>query len=102
MVKNSPKKIIKHLRISGIEVIYTFFLALLITFFFGLGVSAFYNSPPVPEYPLVLSTPTKDYSETQTQEQIDAQISYDQANTCLLYTSPSPRDRTRSRMPSSA
>ena len=25
-----------------------------------------------------------------------------QANTCLLYTSPSPRDRTRSRMPSSA
>ena len=28
----------------------------------------------------------------------DAQESY----TCLLYTSPSPRDRTRSRMPSSA
>ena len=26
----------------------------------------------------------------------------DQINTCLLYTSPSPRDRTRSRMPSSA
>ena len=25
-----------------------------------------------------------------------------QNNTCLLYTSPSPRDRTRSRMPSSA
>ena len=23
-------------------------------------------------------------------------------NSCLLYTSPSPRDRTRSRMPSSA
>ncbi|WDT36710.1 hypothetical protein PVA38_10405 [Streptococcus pneumoniae D39] len=23
-------------------------------------------------------------------------------NTCLLYTSPSPRDRTRSRMPSAA
>ena len=27
---------------------------------------------------------------------------YTQSNTCLLYTSPSPRDRTRSRMPSSA
>ena len=27
---------------------------------------------------------------------------YAQAITCLLYTSPSPRDRTRSRMPSSA
>ena len=25
-----------------------------------------------------------------------------EANNCLLYTSPSPRDRTRSRMPSSA
>ena len=25
-----------------------------------------------------------------------------QTETCLLYTSPSPRDRTRSRMPSSA
>ena len=25
-----------------------------------------------------------------------------QIHTCLLYTSPSPRDRTRSRMPSSA
>ena len=29
----------------------------------------------------------------------DAEIKY---STCLLYTSPSPRDRTRSRMPSSA
>ena len=28
--------------------------------------------------------------------------SLDQDKACLLYTSPSPRDRTRSRMPSSA
>ena len=27
---------------------------------------------------------------------------YDGVHSCLLYTSPSPRDRTRSRMPSSA
>ena len=27
---------------------------------------------------------------------------WDWCNICLLYTSPSPRDRTRSRMPSSA
>ena len=33
--------------------------------------------------------------------QIDTVPVY-QSNTCLLYTSPSPRDRTRSRMPSSA
>ena len=29
-------------------------------------------------------------------------VLYDGIDTCLLYTSPSPRDRTRSRMPSSA
>ena len=29
-------------------------------------------------------------------------IGVDQSAACLLYTSPSPRDRTRSRMPSSA
>ena len=29
-------------------------------------------------------------------------INFDKYNDCLLYTSPSPRDRTRSRMPSSA
>ena len=29
-------------------------------------------------------------------------IEGEQARVCLLYTSPSPRDRTRSRMPSSA
>ena len=34
----------------------------------------------------------------QTQERLTMQI----ANTCLLYTSPSPRDKRQSRMPSSA
>ena len=29
-------------------------------------------------------------------------MAYAEMNDCLLYTSPSPRDRTRSRMPSSA
>jgi len=33
---------------------------------------------------------------------IKLQIVAGQASPCLLYTSPSPRDRTRSRMPSSA
>ena len=36
------------------------------------------------------------------QTQIYAKIVNEQLNDCLLYTSPSPRDRTRSRMPSSA
>ena len=33
---------------------------------------------------------------------VDAQERKPQVERCLLYTSPSPRDRTRSRMPSSA
>ena len=32
----------------------------------------------------------------------DKFVTRDLYDTCLLYTSPSPRDRTRSRMPSSA
>ena len=32
----------------------------------------------------------------------DVSVSFDGFKACLLYTSPSPRDRTRSRMPSSA
>ena len=36
------------------------------------------------------------------QESIDTIVQYADIKSCLLYTSPSPRDRTRSRMPSSA
>ena len=48
------------------------------------------------------------YAERQTLSRRDADAAVIRANTaqkewnCLLYTSPSPRDRTRSRMPSSA
>ena len=43
-------------------------------------------------------------SEDETQLYIDPDVCIDCAacEPCLLYTSPSPRDRTRSRMPSSA
>ena len=45
---------------------------------------------------------TKDFPEQFTFS-ASASVGYNpQANFCLLYTSPSPRDRTRSRMPSSA
>ena len=40
------------------------------------------------------------FNEPNLPKDIKAINSY--VNTCLLYTSPSPRDRTRSRMPSSA
>ena len=39
-------------------------------------------NPPIPQYGL--------------------ELGFELFNDCLLYTSPSPRDRTRSRMPSSA
>ena len=40
-------------------------------------------------------------SEVKADAQSAAQVAA-RAGSCLLYTSPSPRDRTRSRMPSSA
>ena len=43
------------------------------------------------------------YNITLTENQItEGYKDADEFMTCLLYTSPSPRDRTRSRMPSSA
>ena len=41
----------------------------------------------------------QDYFEKLSQEKVSLR---DEEYDCLLYTSPSPRDRTRSRMPSSA
>ena len=42
------------------------------------------------------------FSLTNAQRRVLKEIESDIVKTCLLYTSPSPRDRTRSRMPSSA
>ena len=42
----------------------------------------------------------QDFEPTQTIPSVDAEIVH--SSTCLLYTSPSPRDRQKSRMPSSA
>ena len=61
------------------------------------------------EDPANWAMPTGDYANTR-YSKLD-EINADNAgelspvwtfSTCLLYTSPSPRDRTRSRMPSSA
>ena len=43
------------------------------------------------------NTETADESRAESEE-----LPEPQSKICLLYTSPSPRDRTRSRMPSSA
>ena len=48
---------------------------------------------------LILKLRKKDLA---TWDAIEILANYLKCSTCLLYTSPSPRDRTRSRMPSSA
>ena len=47
-------------------------------------------------------TPYYIYDEDAAHFHTELKKTCDKFNTCLLYTSPSPRDRTRSRMPSSA
>ena len=59
------------------------------------------------DYPRAVAVTTASGSPTNSQITISGYDYYGQAMTeiiqsCLLYTSPSPRDRTRSRMPSSA
>ena len=44
----------------------------------------------------------KFFSESKNFDESDLDSIFQEFNSCLLYTSPSPRDRTRSRMPSSA
>ena len=46
------------------------------------------------------ASPASAPSTAATEPKVNGQI--DERTGCLLYTSPSPRDRTRSRMPSSA
>ena len=51
----------------------------------------------------VKTTATNTIAETPTDFTPDKTFTFNKADIhCLLYTSPSPRDRTRSRMPSSA
>ena len=56
------------------------------------------SSLDVDELLNTLENETNDYLENKTLDGITEEI----YEGCLLYTSPSPRDRTRSRMPSSA
>ena len=53
-----------------------------------------------------LKTGREYLSDAEAQEDVDSPVTDttqdDISRNCLLYTSPSPRDRTRSRMPSSA
>ena len=54
-----------------------------------------------PDALLVWANPDRDWGPSLTVEAFD-DAQYLKPLTCLLYTSPSPRDRQKSRMPSSA
>ena len=76
------------------------------------------NTPEgfIPVYGVVVTVPTGVYTNGQKEFTCDKTfdevkeillkggsiIAIDNNNSCLLYTSPSPRDRQKSRMPSSA
>ena len=52
---------------------------------------------------LLLEKTTERMKASLSEEEMSIFVMYTESYTyCLLYTSPSPRDRTRSRMPSSA
>ena len=89
--------------------------ALFQLFFFGFGLGAF--GLHLTPYTIVLAALTFNCAgylaenfrggfqaipDTQLRAARSLGMTATQAYTCLLYTSPSPRDRTRSRMPSSA
>ena len=61
------------------------------------------SDPPLfGDMPFALNDFTILKRDTSSMISIHCFVNGDYLNTCLLYTSPSPRDRTRSRMPSSA
>ena len=51
---------------------------------------------------IMLRLPPPNYEKIRMASSFEASYGGSEANICLLYTSPSPRDRTRARMPSSA
>ena len=63
------------------------------------------NETALPEEPVWMPVEVDTYEPTGSEVGTEAPLPISSRQThptCLLYTSPSPRDRTRSRMPSSA
>ncbi len=70
MAQKEPE-VIKHMKASGLEIMYALFLGLIIALFFGLGISAFYEAPKVPDYPTTSVMQTKEATEEQIQAEKD-------------------------------
>lgn len=60
-----------------IKYIYTFFLAVLLVTFVGVGIAAFYKGPKMPEYPIGLSYPEEGGKSTESAAVRTEQIKYD-------------------------
>lgn len=54
-----------------LQLVYTFFLGILITVFVGMGISTFYPSPERPEYPAELNSISKEPTKEQEAKQIE-------------------------------
>lgn len=63
-----------------IKYIYTFFLAVLLVTFVGVGIAAFYKGPKQPEYPIGLSYPEKLEQSTESASTRIEQIKYEKSS----------------------
>ena len=69
----------------------------------GISMERIYDTLKITQSPISLSTPLGEGDDSTLGEFIEDQNSPNpDLCTCLLYTSPSPRDLSTSRMPSSA
>lgn len=59
-----------------LQIVYTFFLGVMLAIFIGVGINTFYEPPAAPEYPVELST----YAKDSTVEQTAKQKEYDKKN----------------------
>lgn len=60
-----------------IKYIYTFFLAVILVTFVGVGISAFYKGPKQPEYPIGISYPLEGEKSTESAVMRAEQIKYE-------------------------
>ncbi len=63
-----------------IKYIYIIFLAVILVTFVGVGISAFYKGPKMPEYPVGLSYPLKEETSTEAAVMRDEQIKYEKTS----------------------
>ena len=69
---------------------------------YNVNIDMTMTSPMCPAGPQLVAETKKYAGEIESVEHVEVKVVMDPPWTCLLYTSPSPRDQRGSRMPSSA